>query len=191
MLELPTPEDLRAERVRRGLTQQELAEAADVSQSFVARVELGEVDPGYSSLRAIVDALNRAQRRERRTEDVMSRPVVSVEPGAAIRDAVDQMRERGYSQLPVVDEGVPVGSLSERDVVQELADSQAPEVAQRPVREVMRAPFPALDPDEAVDEAVRMLEHRDAVLVVEAGQAVGVITKADLLGTLDEVHDTR
>jgi predicted transcriptional regulator len=36
-----------------------------------------------------------------------------------------------------------------------------------------------------------MLEHRDAVLVVEAGQAVGVITKADLLGTLDEVRDTR
>jgi predicted transcriptional regulator len=186
MLELPTPEDLRAERVRLGLTQERLAEEAEVSQSFVARVELGEVDPSYSTLRAIVDALNRAEMRERTLAEVMSEPVVSVGPGADIGDAADEMRDRGFSQLPVVDGGVPVGSVSEEDIVRALAEGQAPEVAEQPVREIMAAPFPALDPDEPVDVALRMLEDRDAVLVVEGGQAIGVLTKADLLDEIEE-----
>lgn len=186
MLRLPTPADLRAERKRLGLTQADLAEAAGVSQSFVARIELGEVDPSYSTLRSIVDALNRAEMSERTLEELMTEPVVSVDPDASIGEAVDQMRDREFSQLPVVDEGVPVGSLSEEDVVRALADEEPPEVAQQTVRQIMAAPFPALDPDESVDVALRMLEERDAVIVVEGGQAVGLLTKADLLGEIED-----
>lgn len=185
MLDLPTPEDLRAERVRLGLTQEALAERADVSQSLVARVELGEVDPSYSTLKAIVAALNRADRRQRTLEEVMSGSIVGVAPETPIADAVDEMREHGYSQLPVIDDGVPVGSVSEEQIVHALAEDEPDQVAEQPVRELMAAPFPALDPDEPVDVALRMLEDRDALLVVEGGQAIGVLTKADLLGTLE------
>lgn len=185
MLGLPTPSDLRSERVRLGLTQEELAERAEVSQSLVARVELGEVDPSYSTLEAIVEALNAADRRERTLEEVMTRPVVAVAPGDPIGEAVDEMRDRGFSQLPVVDEGVPVGSLSEEEIVGAMADADPDELADTAVEEVMAAPFPAMDPDEPVEVALRMLEDRDALLVVEGGKARGVLTRADLLGTIE------
>lgn len=186
MLTLPTPTELRATRLRLGLTQETLAEAAGVSQSLIARVELGEVDPSYSTLQAIVESLNRVEMRERRLDEVMSKPVVSVESEAKIGEAVDEMRDRGFSQLPVVDDGTPVGSVSEEDIVHALAGEEPDEVGQRPVGDVMAAPFPSLDPDEPVDVALRMLEDRAAVLVVEGGNAIGVVTKADLLREIEE-----
>lgn len=185
MLSLPTPQDIRAQRVRLGLTQEQLADAAGVSQSLVARIELGEVDPSYSTLKAIVQALNRVERREVTLEDLMNTEVVSVGPAETIRDAAETMRERGFSQLPVLDEGVPVGSVSERDIVHALNETERDDLAGDEVRTLMGAPFPALDPDEPLDVAIRMLEDRPALLVMRGGRVVGLLTKNDLLGQVE------
>lgn len=186
MLELPTPEDLRSARVGLGLTQTELAEAAGVSQSLVARIELDEVDPSYSTLAAIVEALNRVERRTVTLDEVMNREVEAVAPDAPVRAAAETMRERGFSQLPVLEAGAPVGSVTEQAIVDAIQDAGREELADEPVRSVMAAPFPALDPDEAVDVAARMLEDSAAVLVMEEGRVVGLVTKSDLLGTIEE-----
>ena len=45
---IPSPEDIRRMRIRAGLTQKELAERAGVSQSLIARIERGSVDPRLS-----------------------------------------------------------------------------------------------------------------------------------------------
>lgn len=185
MLSLPTPQDIRAQRVRLGLTQAQLADQAGVSQSLVARIELGEVDPSYSTLKAIVEALNRADRREGTLRELMTGDVANVGPDDAVRHAVETMRERGFSQLPVIDEGVAVGSVSERDIVHALNEADSEELGQEPVRRLMGPPFPALDPDEPIEVAIRMLEDRPAVLIVEEGRVIGLITKNDLLGTLE------
>jgi predicted transcriptional regulator len=185
MLDLPTPDDLRDERLRVGLTQAELADRAGVSQSLVARVELGEVDPSYSTLQSIVDALNEAEDREPTLGDVKNEPVAHVAPSAPIREAVDLMREREFSQLPVLDGDAPVGSLSEAQIVHALSEGDEG-IAQRSVREIMGAPFPALAPDEPLDAVMRMLENRPAVLAMQQGRVVGVVTKADLIGRIEE-----
>jgi predicted transcriptional regulator len=189
MLELPTPEQLRAKRERLGLTQSELAEAAGVSQSLVARVELEDVDPRYSTLSAIVRALNAAERREVRLEELMNRDVVAVGPDDPVGEAADTMRERGFSQLPVLQDEAPVGSVTEKAIVHALNEAGGEGVVEAPVREVMAAPFPALDPDDRARDAVRPLEDRAAVLVMAEGRVVGLVTKNDLLGTLGEDED--
>lgn len=186
MLSLPTPQDLRSKRMSLGLTQSKLAEDAGVSQSLIARIELGEVDPSYSTLRSIVETLNRIERRELTLGEVMNTEVVSVAPGDAIGEAVETMRERGFSQLPVLESGAPVGSVSERDIVHALNETEREDLAEDEVRKVMAAPFPAMDPDERVEVAIRMLEDRPALLVMEEGRVVGMLTKSDLLGTIEE-----
>lgn len=185
MLSLPTPQDIRAQRVRLGLTQAQLADQAGVSQSLVARIELGEVDPSYSTLKSIVEALNRADRREVTLRELMTGDVANVGPDDTVRHAVETMRDRGFSQLPVIDEGVAVGSVSERDIVHALNEADSDELGQAPVRRLMGPPFPALDPGEPIEVAIRMLEDRPAVLIVEEGRVIGLITKNDLLGTLE------
>lgn len=186
MLSLPRREDLRAKRQQLGLTQSALGDMAGISQSMVARIESGEVDPTFSTLRSIVEALNQLERRVVKVGEVMTRDVTNVGPSASVREAVEGMREQGFSQVPVLQDGVPVGSLTEERLVEALNEEGRGDLGNEPVSSVMAAPFPAVDPEEPVEVAVRMLEDRAAVLVMEAGRVTGVVTKSDLLGTLEE-----
>jgi predicted transcriptional regulator len=184
-LTLPTARDLRANRQRLGLTQAELADEAGVSQPLIARIENENVDPRFSTVKAIVEALNRYERQEVTVEEVMTTDVVRAEAGAEVREAIVAMREHGYSQLPVLEEGHPVGSLTESEVVHELSTAGDPEaLAGEAVREIMGPPFPTAEPDTTVDEAYSILEDAGALLVMEKGEVVGIVAKADLLSLL-------
>lgn len=185
MLTLPTPGDLKAQRARLGLTQAQLAEAAGVSQSLIARIEGGKVDPSYSTLRAVVEALNEAERREAKLLDLMTAPVTSVTSSTPVRQAVAEMQKAGFSQLPVVDDGAPVGSLGEKEVVHALTGSKREDLVDLPVGELMGPPFPAVEPGASIESALRLLEDRAAVMVMEKGRVIGIVTKSDLLHTLE------
>ncbi len=186
MLSLPRPEDLREKRQQLGLTQTALGEHASVSQSMVARIETGEVDPSYSTMQRLVDALNRLEGRIVNVGSMMTEAVTNVDPETSLREAVELMREQGFSQLPVLQEGIPVGSLTEERLVEALNKEGLEDLGGEPVASVMAPPFPAMDPDEPVEVAVRMLEARAAVLIMDAGEVVGVVTKSDLIGTIQD-----
>jgi cystathionine beta-synthase len=49
------------------------------------------------------------------------------------------------------------------------------------VGEVMAPPLPTLGGGEPVEDAVRALESASAVLVLDAGHPVGILTRSDLL----------
>lgn len=185
MLDLPTPPELRAERLRRGLTQAELAARAGISQSMVARVERETVDPSLSTLRAMVDALNAARSDEATAGELMTADVSRLAADDTIGSAVRVMRAKGFSQMPVLEGEVPVGSLSEADVVHLLGPDQPEHLANRRVREVMGPPLPSVAPGASAQVARRLLEDHAAVLVVERGRVLGILTKSDLLGTID------
>ena len=172
---LPTPQDLRERRNALGLTQSELAERAEVSQPLIARIEGGDVDPRLSTLRRIVEALDEAEGDVVRARDLMHESVVSVAPSDTVSGAVERMQEAGYSQLPVIADGVPVGSISERDVVHAGEDAGA-----REVREVMSESFPTVAPDATLAEVSSLLDHYTAVIVTDDGATVGIITQADV-----------
>ncbi|MFZ8855537.1 MAG: helix-turn-helix domain-containing protein, partial [Thermofilaceae archaeon] len=55
---IPTPEELRMLRLKAGLTQAEVARRAGVSQSLIARIESGNVNPRVSTLMRIYQAIH-------------------------------------------------------------------------------------------------------------------------------------
>lgn len=181
MLTLPTAAELRAMRLRLGLTQNELAAAAGVSQSLIARIEGGGVDPRFSTLRSVVEALNRLEGETATVADVMNEDVAMVGPDEPIARAVRLMRDEAYSQLPVLDDGVPVGSLSETELVRALSGKDKDALDPLTVADLMRPPFPAAAPDEGLESVRRHLEDHPAVVVMEHGVVVGIVTKSDLL----------
>ena len=174
-MELPTPQDLRERRTSLDLTQSELAEMAEVSQPLIARIEGGDVDPRLSTLRRIVNALDEAEGSVVRAGDVMHSDVVNVAPDDAVSEAEREMDESAFSQLPVIQAGIPVGSISHGDIIQAGED-----VGDLPVSEVMSESFPSVSPDSTVDEVRNLLDHYKAVMVTEGGTAVGIITEADI-----------
>jgi len=175
-MDLPTPEDLRERRTELGLTQSELAERADVSQPLIARIEGGDVDPRLSTLRRIVNALQEAEGGILRARDLMHSSVVSVEPDASVHETIELMNEKGYSQVPVIRDGTPQGLIATSDIRQRSGDN----IGELPVAEVMHESLTTVEPDEPLDAVDAHLDHNDAVLVVEDGETVGIITEADV-----------
>jgi predicted transcriptional regulator len=181
-MDLPTPQDLRERRKELDLTQSELADRAGVSQPLIARIEGSDVDPRLSTLRSIVEALEEAEGGVVRATDVMHEGIVSVSPDDAVAEAVDAMEHEAYSQLPVLDGGVPVGSISQGDVIHAGDDDE--DVGEFPVSAVMSESFPSVSPDATVDEVRNLLDHYKAVMVTDGGEAVGIITEADIAAQL-------
>lgn len=176
-MELPTPEDLRERRHELDLTQSALANRADVSQPLIARIEGGDVDPRLSTLRRIVTALEDAGQSIRRAEDIMHSPVVAVAPDDNVRESIECMSSEGYSQAPVVRDGYPVGIISTSDI-RHIDDGVSP--SDLPVAEVMRESITTVAPDATHTEIVTHLDHHDAVIVINSGEMVGIITDADI-----------
>jgi predicted transcriptional regulator len=177
-MELPTPRDLRERRTALDLTQSELAERADVSQPLIARIEGGDVDPRLSTLRRIVEALNETEGKVVRVESLMNEEVASVAPDDSVREADQKMEERGYSQLPVLTAGLPVGSISFSDIRHAQTDDT--DVGDMAVREVMSEQFPTVSRDATVEKVDSLLDYYKAVMVTEAGEAMGIVTEADI-----------
>ncbi|WP_254862842.1 CBS domain-containing protein [Halovivax gelatinilyticus] len=178
-MELPTPEDLRQRRTELELTQSTLAERADVSQPLIARIEGGDVDPRLSTLRRIVNALDEAAGDIIRADDLMNESVVSVSPDDSVSEAAALMESEAYSQLAVIKDGIPVGSISQSDLVHLDADAR-----DQPVSEHMAESFPTVSKDATVDEISNLLDHYKAVMITEAGETVGILTEADLAARL-------
>jgi len=105
--------------------------------------------------------------------------LVSVKPADMVADALGKMDELGLSQIPVLDEGRPVGSLRENRVLAKVVRNR--ELLQSPVSEVMEGSFPTVDVDASSNEVTRRLQGSPAVLVEEYGRITGIITRHDVL----------
>ena len=116
--------------------------------------------------------------------------LVHTHPSETVRDAIGILREYGGSQMPVVGAEPPVmagevaGSVSERELLSAVFEGRA-KLADA-VSEHMSPPLPLIGAGEQLREAAEVLRDADAVMVVEGGKPVGVITRHDLLGFLSE-----
>jgi cystathionine beta-synthase len=112
--------------------------------------------------------------------------LVTVQTHQKVRDAVALLHEHGVSQLPVVsanDPGTVVGSVGERGLLARAVDE--PSLLGAEIIHVMEPPLHAVSSGDPVREAVELLTgDRQALLVMDAGKPVGIVTRADLLEAL-------
>ena len=183
---LPTLDEVAKKRRMMGLTQQKLARMANVSQSLIAKLESQKIDPAYTKVKAIFDALERLQTEtEVRAEEVLHNEVIGVQKSAPVSDAVQMMAEYGYSQLPVFDGEHSVGSISEKTIIGKVsAGKDLSQVSKLSVGEVMEDAFPQVAEDAPLPLISSLLQVYPAVLILAKGKVVGIVTKADLLKML-------
>jgi cystathionine beta-synthase len=135
-----------------------------------------------------------------RVEEVLSAkhgdiPVlVSIGAHDKVRQAVDRLQEYGISQAPVVREESQevtafVGSIRERTLLDRIF--RDPDSLQADVAEVMAPPFPMVEFDEPLEVAFAELQNAPAVLVAKQGEALGILTRADLLEFLAHRERTK
>ena len=182
----PTLEDIGKRRRQLGLKQSELAKAAGVSQSLIAKLEAGTIDSSYTKVRTIFDVLERLEFKTKvQTEKILHTEVVSVQRSQPISEAVTVMKEHGYSQIPVFDGKQSVGSISEKAILRQiLAGQDLDEISRQPTERIMEEAFPQINDDAPLSLITSLLQTYSAVLVSKKGVVIGIITKADLLRML-------
>jgi len=118
----------------------------------------------------------------KRLGEIHSKGVVAVSPRATVGEVAELLRQRALSCIPVLDDGRPVGIVTERGLMRAVAAD--PGVGRAWVRDVMSAPVLTASPDMAAHEAYALLQQhrlRHLVVVGEDGAALGVVSQSDLV----------
>jgi len=107
--------------------------------------------------------------------------LIVVGPNDLVGAVLARMNELGLSQVPVLDDGKPVGSLRESHLLSRVFNER--ELLESTVSKVMEKSFPVVDVDDDVNLVSRKLRTSPAVLIEEYGRITGIITRQDLLDT--------
>ena len=116
-------------------------------------------------------------------------PLVHVHPEETVRAAIAILEEYGVSQVPVVKAEPPlalaevVGSVTDRLLLERSLHH--PEVFDQPVESVMEAPLATIGQGETIDQVADRLAVSPAVLVLDGGHPVGIVTRSDVLSFLE------
>lgn len=123
---------------------------------------------------------------------VMSHAVFSMTPQASLHDALNHMHSRLDTCVVVVEDGFPVGIITERDIVRLY--SRNPERTGISLREVMNSPVFSIKLDSTINNAVEQMlatKVRHLVVVDDKGRIAGLLSEHDLtravtLGLIDD-----
>ncbi len=128
---------------------------------------------------------------------VMSQPAISVESSTLLLDAALTLRTGSIRHLPVVENGRLVGLLTDRDI-QRCAPSRLIAITEEgynavfagtTVARVMTREPLSVSPDRPLTEAIALMQQSrfGCLPVVEGQELVGILTRSDLVDTLQRL----
>src|SRR3989338_3822655 len=171
-------EEIKEIRKKFGMTQSQLAERAGVSQSLIAKVEAGLIDPTYSKAKKIFEAIDTlGKKKELKAEQIMARHVISVKPNDNIKEAIKKMKSSNISQMPVIEDHKSIGIVSEAIILDSLLNKKGDKI-----KEIMEDSAPIVSKNTTVAVISNLLRFAPMVIVSDGGELKGIITKSDLLG---------
>jgi len=111
------------------------------------------------------------------------RDVFTVDPGATIQELAKALMARKIGAAVVSDhDGAVVGVISERDIIQCVAEHGA-ECLSCEVRELMTAAVITCGPDTKIDDVMGLMTERRIrhIPVLESGALVGIVSIGDVV----------
>lgn len=112
------------------------------------------------------------------------RELLSLTPESTMQDAINIFRDKGISQIPIIENGRVVGGVQEVTLARLLHEGKDPRnVTLRPL---MARPLPEVEAGTSIDEVYRiLLSGNTGVMVRRAGKIAGIITRIDLVNFWD------
>jgi CBS domain-containing protein len=119
--------------------------------------------------------------------EIMTPAPVAVRATDTVTMAATVMKDSAIGAVPVTADGVLAGILTDRDIaIRVLAPGLDPALTR--AGDVCSAPVAALDSDEEVGSAIRLMRERAVrrVPVIDGGTLVGIVSIGDMAVMRDE-----
>ncbi len=122
---------------------------------------------------------------ELKVKDILARKTdkgfLSVQKTETVRQAFNLMKENDISQMPVMDNGTVVGSVTESAVLSYLLENPLNNT-EKSIESVMQAPFPVVDADISSSQLSKYIGKKDsAILVKDKAGAFHILTQYDII----------
>jgi cystathionine beta-synthase len=108
--------------------------------------------------------------------------LITVSPEDSLLAAFQRMRVADVSQVPVIEDGRPVGILDESDVLVAVHADESRFA--RPVRSAMTSRLETVAVSASLEEVVRVLDRGLVAIVMDGDRFLGLITRSDMLAHL-------
>ncbi len=132
---------------------------------------------------------------DKKIKEIMNENIHSVSPGDRVIHARRRMIDENIARLPVMNNGVLLGMISDNEIAFALAllkksyplGKQKHRLDELLVNDVMKTPAIWLESDVSIkDAALIMLENNIGSLIIkEKNKVVGIVTRTDLLKTIE------
>lgn len=121
--------------------------------------------------------------------DIMTAAPRTCSTFSSVLEAVLIFRDADCGAVPILEDGKPVGVLTDRDVALALADH--PDIVAHPVTVAMSREVFSVKPDATVGEVAEQIAHKSVrrLLVIDSsGQLRGIISWADIAPYLSKAQ---
>ncbi|UCF20992.1 MAG: pyridoxal-phosphate dependent enzyme [Gemmatimonadota bacterium] len=106
--------------------------------------------------------------------------LIAVHPSAAVRQALELIEANSVTQLPVMDAGECIGSVTESNLLARLVER--PELIEVPVASLMELPLPAVDIGADFETVTKeLVAGRPAVIIRRGAEPIGIVTRFDVV----------
>jgi CBS domain-containing protein len=119
--------------------------------------------------------------------DIMTVAPLTCSPFSTVLEAVMIFRDADCGAVPIMENGKPVGIVTDRDIA--LALPEYPDLVNRPIKEIMTPGIVAIRPEDPLDrvcDALRAQAVRRIVVVGSDERLQGIIGWADIAPVLSE-----
>lgn len=178
---LPNLSSIKNLRKKYTISQKELAQRANVSQSLIAKIESGKIEPSYTKAIQIFSTLDELRHTSGKTaNDCMNPTIIFATPTDTVLKSITVMKQKGISQLPVKHENTIVGLVNETLLVDLMVENKK-DLLSCAIIDIMQDAPPIVPGATTQKMVLELLKEHQMVLVSQHGKITGIISRADML----------
>lgn len=109
-------------------------------------------------------------------------PIVTIDCEKTVLEAIDTIKSLNISQIPVTQQGMVVGKVTESDILNALIEN--PSAKSQPLKNICTVPFPFVDQHTPIDKISGMINKDNIAVLVEMNGDIEIITQYDIINAI-------
>jgi predicted transcriptional regulator len=167
-------------RVKLGISQKELANQCSISASMLNQIEKGTAKPGFDTAKTIFNYLEtKKYSNQKKAGEICTKPIFSLAKSDTLGMAIDEMKDHGFSQIPIFSGKKCIGIVTESGIIRYVDNPNYPRSTRlskmlEPIPPIFSSDFPA-------SSLKSIIGISGCILVSGTSGIIGIITSQDLL----------